>query len=1059
MAVRIVPNSQQMWALRRSVIILALIAAACFAAPATQKSASIPEQLRQHLLNSVGKIPWNPSDGYALEGQFILKATGEEIPYKIRYARASNRWASDFSQTDPSRNLRYAFSNKQAWIASPEITADIKPENLPYMAQFDFYQLYAALLGILERGTRDPAFAAEAIANEIHVKGKLPNGWGATFVFNIVDYFPRKVSVTFKEKPSAAWLLPFIKPDGSSSLLHVPGLSAGFEIWMSNPVDTGEYRYARRMDFVEGGNVIGTMFLDGSYSITEAEALFNRPPDIPWAESIGFNPRADSTRPSLYLNAADLPAFRSRIEENPWSGWNRINRLVAFWAMGIPWIGFLLPPSISFRLISFAVAIFLVGLILLLLRRRRQTADPFRWSLLLAGLLVGCLILLGWLASRQLHGSRDRSLIALHSAIRYAATGHSAHAGSADALLLDFESEAPAQSMEDLGYSCQAYALAYDLIRSALTGERQMQIEKDLFDYALPLFGASRGWRSNRTGSSVISAGLGMAGLAIGYEPYIAAAREVMDKTLETQLVGGLHQSGPGPGSAAMDSAVNFFYGLKNAGRADYYSHVSFRKYLDTTLQMLSPVGTLPLFGDTNLDQSARLSAFFLKTANQLPDETGRQCIAAYNRYWAHGRYHAGGWIKWILPPLQSAMMFFTNPYLSLQYTRKISPSLLRSPSAILGDGQLAVLRTGEGPDSAYLALNMTRSYYATHRDILTFDMYAYRCLLLNGPGFPGTEHPQYGKSTQTAASNSITLNGEDQSATQCTGIESSLINQPAFDYVQALADKTYDYGHVRRDVVMARPEKDHPVYFLLLDDVFVSDPATTVQWYLHGRGKLATGIAQISRWTAAGFDPPRLWPNRVILEASYPIRVPGNLSKTSGMMYSQVSLFNQISEGTIIEWMGSRRFCSVLAPRKPEEAQAKIEALGKGSYRIGTTDWISLGRLDAQVTAGPLKHFSEYTIVRDRQQNFPALLMVSGLECRFNAHSLTSSKPVTASLKDLHGGFLNSRPDTRIEIHTPAIKAGDRFRLDGKAIIADESGVLILVLKNAGEHSFHSAN
>jgi hypothetical protein len=1059
MAALIVSNSQQMRALRRSVIILALIAAAYFPALAAQKSASIPAQLRQRLLNSVGKIPWNPADGYALEGQFILKATGEEIPYRIRYARASNRWVSDFSQADPSRNLRYAFSNRQAWVASPEITADLKPENLPYMAQFDFYQLYEALLGILERGTRDPSFAAEAIANEIHVKGKLQNGWEATFVFNIVDYFPRKVSVTFKEKSSAAWLLPFIKPDGSSSLLHVPGLSTGFEIWMSDPVDTGEYRYARRMDFVEGGNVIGTMFLDRSLSITEDEALFNRPPDIPWAESMGFKPRADSTRPSLYLNAADLPAFRSRIEGNFRAGWNRTNRLVAFWAKVIPWIGFLIPPSISFRLISLTVAIFLVGLTLLLLRRRRQTADPFRWSLLLAGLIMSCLILLGWVASRQLHGSRDRSLIALHSALRYAATGHSSHARSADALLLDFESEAPAQSIEDLGHSCQAYALAYDLIRSDLTGERQMQIEKDLFDYALPLFGASRGWRSNMNGSSVISAGLGMAGLAVSYEPYISAACEVMDKTLETQLVGGLHQSGPGPGSAAMDSAINFFYGLKNAGRADYYSHVSFRKYLDTTLQMLSPVGTLPLFGDTSLDQSARLSAFFLKTANQLPDETGRQCIAAYNRYWAHGRYHAGGWIKWILPPLQSAMMFFKNPYLFLQYTREISPSFLRSASAILGDGQLAVLRTGEGPDSAYLALNMTRSNYATHKDILTFDMYAYRSLLLNGPGFPGKEHPGYRQSAQTAASNSITLNGEDQSATRCTGIESSLINQPTFDYMQALADKTYDYGHVRRDIIMARPEKDHPVYFLLFDDVFVSDQSTTVQWYLHGRGKLATGIAQISRWTAAVLDPPRLWPNRVILEASYPIGIPGNFAKTSGVMYSQVSLLNQISEGTIIEWMGSGRFCSVLAPRRPGEAQAKIEALGKGSYRIGATDWVSLGRLDTQVTAGPLKHISEYTIVRDRQQSFPALLMVSGLECRFHSHSLTSSKPVTASLKDLHGGFLNSRPDTRIEIHSPAIKGGDRFRLDDQAIVADEAGALVFMLENAGEHSLHPAN
>lgn len=1049
----------QIRALARFGIVLVLVAAASFSALAAEESTSIPAILRQRILNSVGKIPWNLTDGYALEGRFILKATGEEIPYKARYVRASNRWVSDFSQDDRSRNLRYAFSNKRAWAASPEITADVNPEQLPYMAQFDFYQLHDALLRILEKGTRDPAFAVDTAANEIYVSGKLQNGWGATFVCNTVEYFPRKVLVTIPGKPSTAWLLPFARPDGSASLLNVPGLSTGFEIWLSDPVDTGNYRYARRMDFIEGGSVVGTLFLEASSSIAEAAALFDRPPNSPWSDSIHFKPSAGLARPSLYLNATDLPAFRSRMEENPWSDWNRKISLVSFWAMVMLRIGPIFPQSISFRLISLTVAIFLIGLILLLLRRRRQTADRFCWSLLLAGLLVSCFILLGWAASRQLHGPRDRSLIALHSAIRYAITGHSFHAGVVDALMLNFGREAPVQSMEDLGYSCQAYSLAYDLIRSYLPGKRRVQIENDLFSYAKPLFGASRGWGSSMGGSSVISAGLGMVGLSVTYEPYIAAACEIMDKTLRTQLVGGLHQFGPGPGSVAMDSAVNLFYGLKNAGRADYYSHVSFRKYLDTNLQMLSPVGTLPLFGDTSLDQSARLSAFFLKIADQIPYDEGRQCIAAYNRYWAHGQYQTDGWIKWILPAFQSAMMIFENPYVLLQYTRALPPSFLRSSSAILGDGQVAVVRTGEGPDSAYLALNMTRSNYAVHRDILTFDMYAYRSLILHGPGSPGPDRPGYRESAQTAASNSITFNHEDQSATQCTGIESSLLNQPTFDYVRALADKTYDYGHVQRDIVMVRPDKDHAAYFLLFDDVFVSDRETIVQWHLHGRGKLATGISQVSRWTSTSFDPPRLRPNRVILEAAYPTGIPGRLSKNTGTLYSQVSLLNQNSESTAIEWTGSRRFCSVLAPRKSGEAQEKIEVLEKNSFRIGTTDWVSLGRLDTPVITGPLMHASEYTIVRDRQRSFPALLMVSGLECRFSLHSLFSSKPVTVSLNGLRGGFLNSRPDTQVEIHSPEIRAGDRFRLDDQSIVAAESGVLTLMLGSIGEHSFRPIN
>ena len=278
--------------LRRTGIILVLIAVASSSASAVENPASALDLLRQRVLNSVGKLPWNSADGYGLGGRFILKATGEEIPYQTRFARASNRWAADFSQDDRSRNLRYAFSGKSAWLSSPEITADVAPELLPYMARFDFPQLYDALIRILERGTRDPAFAAGTVANEIHVKGKLQNGWEAIFILNLVEYFPRKVLVTIPGEPSSPWLLPFARPDGSSFLLGLPGMSSGFEIWLSEPVDGGGYRYARRMDFAERGSVVGTFFQEESFPISEAEALFNRPAKFPWAGSVSFEPRS-----------------------------------------------------------------------------------------------------------------------------------------------------------------------------------------------------------------------------------------------------------------------------------------------------------------------------------------------------------------------------------------------------------------------------------------------------------------------------------------------------------------------------------------------------------------------------------------------------------------------------------------------------------------------------------------------------------------------------------------------------------------------------------------------
>lgn len=1021
-----------------------------------QGAAMEPAQLRQRLMNSMGTLPTNLREGYRIDGQFTLKATGEEIPYNVRYLRTSSRWVADFTQENRSRNLRYFSSGKQTWVSSPEITVDAEPRRIPYMVQFDSHQLYDALLQILEKSSRDPAFALNTTGNEIYVRGTLANGWGAVFVLNSIEFFPRKVRINTINNPSAAWMIPVTRPDGTCSSINSPRLSSEFEIWMSDPVEENGYRYAQRLDFVEYGIVLGTFIIKESASIGGSEALFNRPPSYPWLESAQFVPREDSFHPSIYLDDTELATLRNQITQKPWAGWNRESRWIAAGSVATLWMGRLFPHSLSLRLLRLSVLIGFLGYLFLLVRRHRQSHfRKFPWRMLLGGIVVAGLVLMAGTASYFIARPQDRSRMALHTSIRYAATGHPLYASTTDALLDGFTHKNPTKSMEELSQSCQAYALAYDLIRKNLSPERRLQIEEDLFNYAKPLFGAAQGWASNSGSGPLIASGLGMTGLAIGCESYITAARNVLDRFLPTQLTGGQYRASPGEGIRAMDSAANLFYGLKHAGRTDYYSRADVQKYVQTALQLLSPVGTVPLFGDTDLEHSRELSILFLKMAAQMPKETASQCVAAHNRYWNHGRFYCEGWIKWILPLIQPAQAYFENPYVFLQYTHAFQPVALPASSAIFGNEQSVVLRSGSDPDAIYLALNLLRSSsYDDHRGLLGFDLYGYRSLLAHGPGSPGKTDAHYEETLQTAANNSITLDKESQRDIQGAEIKASLLNQPLFDYIRVLADQTYDYGQVQRDVVLIRPEKNHPAYFFLLDDIFVTNPNTTVQWHLHGRGKLATGTDLTSRWTSVGFEPPRLRSKNILLEVSHPVGIKGNLSSAPETLYSRDSSLNQESQRAVIEWTGSGRFCSLLIPRRSGDITPKIEVLNPTACRVGITDWISLGSIMNRVTTGPLIHVSEYSFVRDRAKLFPALLMVSGVECRFGVHSLFSDKPMTASLNGLEGSFLNLRPDVQVEINSPEIEAGAQFLLDGQSIRAEKPGLLTFTLKNPGEHS-----
>jgi hypothetical protein len=528
-----------------------------------------------------------------------------------------------------------------------------------------------------------------------------------------------------------------------------------------------------------------------------------------------------------------------------------------------------------------------------------------------------------------------------------------------------------------------------------------------------------------------------------------------MRRTLETQLAGGIYRAGPGQGVLAMDSAVNFFYGLKQAGREDFFSHPAFRDYIESTLRMISPEGTLPLFGDTSLDQSARLGMLFLKTADHLPEDTARQCTAACERYRDYGRLRASGWRRLIQTAWSRITAYYENPFILLQHQHTVDTSDLPSGSAVIGNGQTAVLRTGNAPDSLYLAMNAPKSgpdY--PRRDILTFDLYAYGSLLLHGAGYPGKDHPQIRETEKTSACNSITMNGESQAAVRSSGVETFLLNRPLFDYVRASADRTYNYGQVQRDVVMVRPEENRPGYFLLIDTIRTGNPGTSVQWHLHGSDKLASGVGQGGRWAGLTFESSGRSPGRVNLEVAFPTGFMGDQSTESGVLFSETPSLNRESKSITIAWAGSRRFVTLLFPYTDETVPG-MENFDRNSGRIGDTDWISTGSLDSTLNVGPLAHKSELTVVRDRGLGFPAILMVSGIDIQFGPHSLRSTKPLTVSLDGLRGGIANPRPGTLVEILSPAIRPGDVFLLDNITLKAVENGKLTIELQDTGEHDF----
>ncbi len=1019
-----------------------------------RQDADDPATIRTRLQAALGTLPWNPYPGYRLEGEFTFKGIPEEIRYQAVFVRLGDRRVADFSHEDATRNMRYGIEGARAWAASPEISTEVGPGLIPFTVQADFPQLFAELLRILDRGRAAPAFRLERSGRDIYVTGTLGSGQVATYLFNTVEYFPRKVVIRNPAAPASAWLFTTMDPDGSASFIRLPEPSSDYEFWFSNPVDTGSYRYPLRTDYAQDGEVVATFVMQRGSPIERADSLPERPEKLPWAGKLSYARPDPASTPSLFLERSEIPAFRARLSRMPWSNWRVTNGLAAGWALVAPLLGFVffVPPGM--KAVVLGVCFAAVGFALLAFRGYRLYGKRVSRGGLALFVLAIPFVLAAAAASDQMHSAGTRSLLALHASIRYTITGSQVMRWRSDRYLADL-SDASASSLEELGDACQAYALAYDLIRPSLTRSRQERMEQRLFAYARPLYAGLQGWRSNTDAGEIAAAGLGMVGLAIGCEEYVKAATTTLERALKNRQSGGLPRSGPGPGALAQDAAANFYYALKKTGRADFFRHPEFRQYVRSTLQLMSPLGTLPLFGETGLDQSFGWLGLLMKVADQLPEDDGPQCLALAGRYWEYGRYSASGVRKLILHLLQQRAFICANPYVLFIFEKDLPDAAPPGSSAVLGNGQAAVLRSGVSPDSLYLGLSAAGwGWRASHRDILTFDMYARRGLLLHGAGHPGKTSRFYPASKETAASNCITLNGEKQSGLRCTGITSSMINQSRFDYVRALADKTYDYGQVQRDVVMVRPDRDHAGYFVLLDEVLTTGKEITVESYLHGRGSLVRGFDNVCRWKSVSFFSPR-WGTDELTLAAFPLTSNEQLQSLSGRLNSQGLLQDPRSETLRIEWAGSRRLCTILFPLRSGAPEPRMQMLQVGkSAIVGDSDWISLSEPTTRRTVGPVTHVSEYVVARKHGTAFPSILMVFGLEFRCGLHSMASSKPVTVSLDGLGGGILVARPDTQIDFRSPEIKCGDRFLLDGNRISAAADGLLSFVIAAAGEHS-----
>ena len=932
--------------LRLSRVLFLCAAQAC--------AADDPAAALQHLRSAIGTLPLNPA-GYYLSGRFTLKLAGDETTYQTTLLRQQGRWAADFRSADRTRDVRYV-AWQSCWVSTPELTARVERPQLPYTAEYDFPGLWADLNAILLSGPGSPLFRIESEANDVYIRGKLRNGEEATFLVNRVQWLLRKVSITAHSGPRPAWTLPALLPNRSASLLMLPTEGQQhIEIWFSDFTDSGTCRYPQRTDFADAHGVSATFVVEGMDSRGLPESLYESPGQSPSAALLSCLKAANRPERSLYLDVAETAAFRRRIGAPAWNNWRRINAAVAAWSLAALPLSHLSPATATPAMLGLTLAVLAAGFVLIRVRSSRQfQRGGLRFLLVFAASFIG--VMLVGIASIQLGSARGRSLAAMHAAIRYRVTGSAAYARLANRLLLEIPAEGVPATMTGLADCCRDYACAYDLVRPALSAQRCREIQGTLVAYATPLYSAVTGWRANTPDAPALASGLGLVGMALGCDSFLTAARGVVDKSLEHQFEGGLFRAGPGPGAVALDRLADFLFALKHAGVADYYARPPIREQVETLVQLLSPAGTLPLFGDTAPDDSVHSARFLLKAARNLPDPLRGQCVEAAAAYRERGRYLSRGTPKFLGRYLRPVWFFADEPSLLFQSDPALPAAPLAGSSAVLGNGRIAVFRSGTGPEALYLAVNAGRSVWTgTARDVLGFDLFGYSGLMLHGPGHPEPGRPGYAESFRTASANSVTFEDAGQEQADGAGVSLALVNQRLFDYVRVLADTAYDEGQVQRDAIMVRPEGATPGYFVLVDDIRTNNPATRVSWFLHGRGRLTRGVDQVARWVSSALSHPALPGRQVSVLAWTP--GGGDFSSAPAGLYSREGPA-EASEALIRRWTGPGRFATVLFPWREGVREPKLEGgPGLNIARVGDADWIGLGDATDRISLGRI-HF-----------------------------------------------------------------------------------------------------
>jgi len=336
------------------IVVFSFFCAACLSLSAAQAAAPpSPDALRLRLLESVGQLPSNPE--YRLDGRFVLMASGEDLLYQANIVQTSAytagrtniRRVADFTHENPTRNLRFSLTGTTAWAASPEITVDVMAEQIPFMARFDFHTLYAELLDILAAAQRSPEFRIEQKDNEIHVYGRLRNGWDAVFILNNAEMYPRKVKISTDGKETAAWMIPRVSPGDVWQPQPFPGWTKEFDVWMSSPASGGDgyYRYAQRIDFLQDAHVVGSFLIRENPLVTanaaKTEEIFARPPVFPWEKGIQFEPD-EGVRGNIFTDDY-LRGMRSRLYDGPWAQWKHQGRVIAYFSIASSWLSFLMP--------------------------------------------------------------------------------------------------------------------------------------------------------------------------------------------------------------------------------------------------------------------------------------------------------------------------------------------------------------------------------------------------------------------------------------------------------------------------------------------------------------------------------------------------------------------------------------------------------------------------------------------------------------------------------------------------------------------------------------------